>query len=174
MILCAGWHPRATLSSELLTGPDGRVYLFCRSASLCNPRPKFRVCSSSGQRPHPWGPFGREAGGFLGAPALSLRLLLGVAAPQGTRRPCQSLHQLSPPNPLRTSRIFSPSHRRPGVWSGFLGRGRTDTRVRASLCILLTPACVRGITTWGFSPGPQEPVPGLHLKRGELAHWRVF
>lgn len=83
--------------------------------------------------------------------ALSLRLLLGVAAPQGTRLPCQRLHQLSPPNPLRTSRIFSPSHRRPGVWSGFLGRKRTDKHVRASLCSL---------RAWHYNVGLQSRTPG--------------
>lgn len=37
------------------------------------------------------------------------------------------------PTPLPTSRIFSPSHRLPGAWAGFLGRERRDRLVRGSL-----------------------------------------
>lgn len=131
--------------------------------TLCNPRPKSRLWSSSGLWPPLWGPVGREALGVsFASQALRLSPPLGTAACWGTWLPCQSLHRLLPPTPLQTSRIFFPSHRRPGVWSGFLGKEKIKKRIKANLCTPLIPDCMRDITTWGrgFRPGPQE---SLHL-----------
>ena len=124
---------------------------------LCNPRPKFRVWSSSGLWPPLWGPVGREALGVsFAAQALRLSPPLGTAACWGTWLQCQSLHRLLSPTPLWTSRIFFPSHRRPGVWSGFLGKEKIKRSIKADLCTLLIPDCMQDITTWGRGSG-QDP-----------------
>lgn len=143
-------------------------FSFLWSVSLGNPRPK-----SHG----PW------SGSGCAALMASSPFLRGESSvPQALRQPpfagaaaatqgtCRSLHLTSTvflPTLLQTSRIFSPSHRRPGVWSGFLGREGIDRSVRAKPVGPTHPSRHSGRCDMaGSVQDPVGPAPDLHLRQG--------
>lgn len=109
------------------------------------------VCSCEVQQSLP-------RGTLLCTPGTASARIRGVPLPLRTHAARPDLRRLFLPTLPQTSRIFSPSHRRPGVWSGFLGREGINRTVRAKPVSPTYPSWPSGNATQGgggFSPGPR-------------------
>lgn len=149
----------------------------CSQAPRCSSF--YRVCPWVNPRPKSHGPWSGSGCAALMASGPFLRGESSVpwALLQPAKAGCCCCRSgdmlLAPPDPhglflptlLQTSRIFSPSHRRPGVWSGFLGREGIDRSVRVKPVGPTSPSQHSGsCNKEGSVQDPLGPAPDLHLR----------
>lgn len=160
---CAGGAQARRQQSRLpraLPGPTCAL-TGCKGASSCSPRQVQGRGEGATRRPPAPSPGAPSRGGpeVVFAPRHCV-----TAAPA---RGCSPASAASLPTLPRTSRIFSPSHRLPGVWSGSWGRERVDRSVRGrQACAPHFPTGNQKPPTGGSVQGPSLPWPLVPPRQG--------